>query len=135
MFVKENPDIKKKLYKFVVNLYISLISFSAPEPVYFFLEKRNREASQKFQYWWGHVILLRKLYFQRCYFEFANLRASHTFALYLPLRLVYKMRVLGHFAPWNIFGLKGIRTFWTISNLCVLYCFKYYFNIYLGQNI
>ena len=27
-------------------------------------------------------------------------------------KVVYKVGVLGHFAPWDIFGLLGNRTFW-----------------------
>ena len=27
------------------------------------------------------------------------------------VKVVYKIRVLGHFVSWNIFGLEGIRTF------------------------
>ena len=28
-------------------------------------------------------------------------------------RVVYNMGLLGHFCPWGIFELEGIRTFWT----------------------
>ena len=31
---------------------------------------------------------------------------------FLPLWVVHKMGVLGHFALWGIFGLRGIRKFW-----------------------
>ena len=43
--------------------------------------------------------------------------------------------VLACFAPWGIFGLGSISTFWTISNLYVLNCFKYFLIQILRQKV
>ena len=63
----------------------------------------------------------------------------HAKMMVKDVSVVYKMRVLEHFTLWGIFGLAvlahfaplgyffgldGISTFWTISRLCVLSCFK-----------
>ena len=40
-----------------------------------------------------------------------------------------------HFFPWDILGVGIIKTFWTISILTVLNCFKYFLIYILGQNV
>ena len=49
--------------------------------------------------------------------------------------IIFGLRILTHFAPWDILGLESISIFSTISSLCVINCFKYFFNIYFGQNV
>ena len=31
---------------------------------------------------------------------------------FLPLEIFFDLRILGYFTPWDMFGLRSVRTFW-----------------------
>ena len=54
---------------------------------------------------------------------------------HFPPGVFLGLEVLAHFTLWGIIGLGSFSTFWTISSLYVVNCFKYFLVYILEQNV